>query len=120
VGVLQFWFGVSRVAADRVQVTVAQGYLFPGRERTIPTGQIANVITKIGMQAGTTPYYDVVVVRKDGKPVIAGRFVRDKREAEWLVQTLKAALELSPVELTATEPPNTSTPSLGLGVQQRP
>jgi hypothetical protein len=92
VGVLQFWFGVSRVAADRVQVTVAQGYLFPGRERTIPTGQIANVITKIGMQAGSTPYYDVVLVRKGGKPVIAGRYVREKREAEWVVQTLKAAL----------------------------
>jgi hypothetical protein len=62
------------------------------------------------MQAGSTPYYDVVVVRKGGKPVIAGRFVRDKREAEWLVQTLKAAMELTPLELTVREPPNTSSP----------
>jgi hypothetical protein len=33
-----------------------------------------------------------MIVRKNGKRVIAGRSVRDKREAEWLVETLKAAI----------------------------
>jgi hypothetical protein len=94
IGLLQQWLGVSRVLADSARVTVAQGYIAPGRERTIEAAHISDITLKIGMQAGTTPYYDVVIVRKDGKPVIAGRSVRDKREAEWLVQTLKAAVGL--------------------------
>jgi hypothetical protein len=53
------------------------------------------VVPAIGMQAGSTPYYDVVVRRKDGGKIIAGRSVRDKREAEWLAITLKEALGLS-------------------------
>jgi hypothetical protein len=33
-------------------------------------------------------------VRTDGKQVAAGRWVRDKREAEWLAASLKSALQL--------------------------
>ncbi|HET6836782.1 MAG TPA: hypothetical protein VFH24_02000 [Gemmatimonadales bacterium] len=95
IGLLQQWLGVSRVLADTARVTVAQGYIVPGRERAIEAAHISDVTTKIGMQAGTTPYYDVVIVRRDGKRVIAGRSVRDKREAEWLVQTLKTAIGLT-------------------------
>ena len=47
---------------------------------------------KIGLQAGTTPYYDVTIVRKDGKPLTAGSGVRDKQEAEWLASTIRTAL----------------------------
>jgi hypothetical protein len=44
------------------------------------------------MQAGNTPYYDVILIRKDGKQIPAGRGIRDKREAEWLAGTLREAL----------------------------
>jgi hypothetical protein len=37
-------------------------------------------------------YYDVAVVRKNGKKIRVGRAVRDKREAEWLAATIKNAL----------------------------
>jgi hypothetical protein len=37
-------------------------------------------------------YYDVEIRRNDGKKVVAGRAVRDKREAEWLAATIKRAL----------------------------
>jgi hypothetical protein len=47
------------------------------------------------MQAGGTPYYDVVIRQKGGKKVIAGRAVRDKLEAEWLALTIKRALGLA-------------------------
>jgi hypothetical protein len=46
------------------------------------------------MQAGSVPYYDVVVRQKDGTKVTAGSSVREKREAEWLAVTLKGALGL--------------------------
>lgn len=45
------------------------------------------------MQAGGTPYYDLVLAREDGRQVPAGRGIRDKREAEWLADTLREALK---------------------------
>ena len=44
------------------------------------------------MQAGTRPYYDLVVNTRDGEKLIVGRAVRDKREAEWLATTIRQAL----------------------------
>jgi hypothetical protein len=82
-------------------VAVASGYLSPGRERSLAASEIADISTAIGMQAGSTPYYDLVIVRKGGKKVIAGRALRDKREAEWLAITLKNALGLPSTKATA-------------------
>jgi hypothetical protein len=93
-GALQLWLEVTRVIAEAGTLTIANGYLYPGKERRLAASEIADVTTAIGMQAGSTPYYDVVVLRKGGKKVIAGRSVRDKREAEWLAATIKSALGL--------------------------
>jgi hypothetical protein len=95
IGTLQQCLGVSRVIAQPGSLIIAQGYLSAGGERTIPAPQIADIKLRIGMQAGLRPYYDVMVVKTNGKQVAAGRWVRDKREAEWLAATLKSALELS-------------------------
>lgn len=92
VGVLDLWLGVSRVRVDGGTLAWATGYLIPGRERTLPKSDIADVVVAIGMQAGTTVYYDVAVVRKNGKKIKVGRSVRDKREAEWLAGRIKQAL----------------------------
>jgi hypothetical protein len=92
IGVLDLWLEVSRVTVDAGTLTWAKGYLFPGRERTLHASEIADVLTTTGMQAGTTVYYDVAVVRKNGKKIKVGHSVRDKREAEWLAGTIKKAL----------------------------
>jgi hypothetical protein len=92
---LELWLGVSRATAKSGVLLLAKGLGYPAREQKISAGMIADVVPAIGMQAGSTPYYDVVVRRKDGKKIIAGRSVRDKREAEWLAITLKEALGLS-------------------------
>ena len=91
-GVLELWLRVTRVTADAGTVVLASGYLAPARERSIPMGEIADVKTRIGMQAGGTVYYDLVLVRANGRSVTAGHSIRDKREAEWLAATLKQAL----------------------------
>ncbi|MGH7526653.1 MAG: hypothetical protein ACREMX_08100 [Gemmatimonadales bacterium] len=93
-GALEMWLRVRRVTAASDSITVATGYLAPARERSYPVSDIAEVTTKIGMQSGGTPYYDVILVRKDGKRVTAGHAVRDKREAEWLAARLTQALGL--------------------------
>jgi hypothetical protein len=46
------------------------------------------------MQAGSRPYYDLIILLKNGKRVTVGRSMRDKREAEWLALTMKNALGL--------------------------
>jgi hypothetical protein len=93
-GTLQMWLGVSQVTVDAGTLALASGYLSPGAERRLAACEIADVATRIGMQAGSIPYYDVVVLRKDGKKMTAGRSVRNKREAEWLAATIKNALSL--------------------------
>jgi len=87
--VLDQWLGVSRVRAGDGTVSVASGLVTAGRERRLAAGQVAAVTTRIGMQAGGTPYYDVVVVRRDGRKVVAGRSIRDKREAEWVAGLIR-------------------------------
>jgi hypothetical protein len=62
------------------------------RQRRVSSDEIAEVTTRIGMQSGNTPYYDLILVRKDGKRMSAGRSIRDKREAEWLAATMREAL----------------------------
>ena len=92
IGVLDLWLEVSRVSVDAGTLTWATGYLFPGRERTLPGSEITDVVASIGMQAGTTVYYDVTLVQKSGKKIKVGRSVRDKREADWLAGTIKKAI----------------------------
>ena len=91
-GTVASWLGVSQVTVGDGAVTVASGLLAPMREHRLAAEEIAEVTTRIGMQAGNTPYYDLILVRKDGKQVPAGRGLRDKREAEWLAATLRDAL----------------------------
>ncbi len=86
------WLGVTRVTAGRDGVTVASGWVTPRRERTVPAADVADVTTRITAQAGTTPYYEVRIVTKAGKQAGAGSGIRDKREAEWLAERMKAAV----------------------------
>jgi hypothetical protein len=90
--VLELWLGVSRVTVDSSAVTVASGYVAPFRERRYAAAEIAEVTTKIGMQSGGRPYYDLTLVRADGKRVTAASSIRDKREAEWLAGVVKEGL----------------------------
>ena len=92
VAVLDAWLTVTRVTVGDGRVTVASGWLGANRERTLSAAEVADVTTKIGAQAGTTMYYDVTLVTTGGKRVAAGRGIRDKREAEWLAATIRAAL----------------------------
>jgi hypothetical protein len=43
-------------------------------------------------QAGRV-YYDIELHRKVGKKVAAGKHIRNKREAEWLVREMKRQIE---------------------------
>ncbi len=90
--VFQLWLGSTRVTLTPDAARVVYGPF--GRCRTIAADDIDDIVLKIGMQAGKRPYYDIQIARADGKKLYAGRSVRDKREAEWLVETMAEALGL--------------------------
>lgn len=92
IGSLDLWLRVTRLRVDGSGIAIASGYFTAGGERIVPATEIADVAARIGMQSGMTPYYDIVVVRSNGRRELAGRSVRDQREAEWLASTLKQAL----------------------------
>jgi hypothetical protein len=58
----------------------------------VPAHNIDDVTLKIGMQAGNRPYYDIQIVKRDGKKFFAGRSIKDKQEAEWLMEQIREAL----------------------------
>jgi hypothetical protein len=106
-GVLEMWLRTRRVSSDGSSVVVASGYLVPSGERRFSRSEITGVRAKIGMQTGETVYYDLQLLRADGKPVTVGHGIKDKREAEWLAATLSESLGLAAV--TAMEAPGSRT-----------
>jgi hypothetical protein len=92
--VLSLWFGTTRVALTPSEAEVSHSTLGLGRTRTVPADDIDDIGLKIGMQVGNRPFYDIQIIKTNGKKVPAGSAVRDKREAEWLVEQMKEALEL--------------------------
>jgi len=97
IGALQLWLGVSRVTVRKGALGISQGYLAPGAERTVAAAEVGEITTRINMQIGNRPYYDVVVVTRNGKKIAAGRWLRDKREAEWLAATMREEVGLGSI-----------------------
>jgi len=82
--VFSLWFSASRVIVSRDAVTVTKTILGWRREWRIPVGEVDGFQTDVGMTAGTTAYHDIKLLRRGGGAMILGRYIRDKREAEWL------------------------------------
>lgn len=93
--VLRMSLWVVEITAAREGVAIASGLVSVGDPRTVAAADIAGVEAAIGMQAGTTVYYALSVVRKDGRRVGAGSGIRDKREAEWLAGIVRQAVGLT-------------------------
>ena len=85
---LDLFFGKTavRVAADRIHVT--SSLLGSRSERDVPVSAISDVLLKIGSQGGGTVTYQIEVALKDGGRVIAGKYLKDKREAEWIASQI--------------------------------
>jgi hypothetical protein len=95
--VLDLWFGTTRVVIDMDEVRIRNAILGLGRTRRFQAAEFADVKLKIGMQSGGrsgTPYYQIRLVRRGGRDVIAGQQIKDKREAEWLAEEIKKSLRL--------------------------
>jgi hypothetical protein len=91
-GALRMWLRVVEVMGSREGVAVASGLGATGDPTMIAAHEVAGVEVKIGLQAGSTVYYDLAILRTSGRRTNAGSGIRDKREAEWLAQLIKNAV----------------------------
>jgi hypothetical protein len=98
---LRLWFRVVRITADRERISVAAGLGAPRQIRSVPAAEVRDVELKIGLQSGERVWYDLYVVRADGRTLGAGGGIRDKREAEWIAARLREALGRAEPERTS-------------------
>jgi hypothetical protein len=94
-GVLSMWFGTSRLRIEVGEVRLKSGLFGFGGTKLLPADDIEQVKTKIGTQHGGgsgTPYYDIVLARRSGRSLTVGRYIKNKREVEWLVEEIETAL----------------------------
>ena len=91
-------FGSSRVVVQPEGLAVTHRFLGIPRRRAIAAADIAGIEMPIQMQAGSTPYYSILV-RRQAVPgrrlagaVTVATGIRDKREAERLVATITEGL----------------------------
>ena len=91
-GMLRMWLRVVEVTAGRDGVTIATGFGGVGDPVRIDPRDITAIEVKIGLQAGSTVYYDLAVVQRNGRRANAGSGIRDKREAEWLAGLIRQAI----------------------------
>ncbi len=90
--VLQVVFQTTIVDATSGGLVVTGRALGLTHTRRIARDEIGEIKLSIGMQAGTTPYYDLSVARTNGPPARIAAMLRNKREAEWLAAEIKKAL----------------------------
>ena len=92
--VVDLWFTSTRVVIEGGTVRVIRSTFGMPRTTSVPCSDVKDVRLHIGMQQQQTmtqdakAYYDLRIVRKNGKEVTAGSSVRDKREAEWLAEQM--------------------------------
>jgi hypothetical protein len=95
IGVISMWFGTSRLRIEGGEVRLKNAILGMGETKVLSVDEIARVKTKIGTQHGGgsgTPYYDILLSRRTGRDLTVGRYIKNKREVEWLVGEIEGVL----------------------------
>ena len=103
IGAIDLWFSTTRVVieSDREsgKVKIRRSTLGISSTKEIPISQIKEIKLDIGMQQSQTAtqsakaYYDIEIHREIGKKVKAGRNIKNKREAEWIVEQMQRLIE---------------------------
>jgi len=89
---IQMWLGTTRVVIGGGLLSLQDGLLGGGKIQQFSCGEIASISTRITAQQGGatgTPYYDIqMVLRSRPMNVTLGRTLRNKHEADWLVEEM--------------------------------
>ena len=102
---IQMWLGTTRVVIGAGLLSVQDGLLGGGKIRLFSCGDIESITTRITAQQGGatgTPYYDIQMALR-GRPmkVTLGRTLRNKHEADWLVEEMCRLAGLQPKSMAA-------------------
>jgi len=89
---IQSWLQSTIVDATPDGLTMTGRILGLSHTRSIPRRDVRDITLSIGMQVGTTPYYDLVIACAMDPPARVTTMLRNKREAEWLAAEIKKAL----------------------------
>ncbi len=88
-------FGQTRVVMESGTARVEKSLLgFKTGTRSAAAMDLKSVQMKIGMQSGEKVYYDLQLIRHNGRKINAGSSIRNKREAEWIVAEMTRLLNL--------------------------
>lgn len=77
-------------APDRLDITCR--LLGLSWTRTMAASDVRELRLKVGMQAGMTPCYDLIVELASGGRATISASLRDRREAEWLAGAIRCSL----------------------------
>jgi hypothetical protein len=91
-GCFDMWFRASRVTINSTSVRATKHWLFLGPTRTVDAGDIANFDLKVGMTSGRTVFYNVQLIRRDGKKITVGSGIPSRLEADLLAKEMNQAL----------------------------
>ncbi len=100
-GLLTLWFQRVTIVAGPDHLRIRNTILGLGRTREFRPADVADITLSIGMQSGSTPYYDIEVHFVGGGKVKAGGAIRDKREARWLVERMWEGMGREPAPTEA-------------------
>lgn len=102
---IQMWFGTTRVVIGNGTLSLQSGLLGGGKVRQFSCAEIDSIATKITTQQGGatgTPYYDIqLALRGRASKLTLGRTLRDKREADWLVEEMQRLAGAKPKTMMA-------------------
>ena len=100
-GAVDLWFSTTRVVIESGKVKIRRSTLGFSSTKEIAISEIDQVKLDIGMQQSQTAtqsakaYYDIEIHRKFGKKAKAGRHIKNKREAEWIVEQMRSQIRTS-------------------------
>lgn len=89
---LELFFASTRIVLGGEQVTIHRK-LFTTKETRLARKEIASARARIGSQSGNRPYYDIEVQTSAGKKIKAAKYIRSKREAEWVASQIRGAVD---------------------------
>ncbi|HEX9427032.1 MAG TPA: hypothetical protein VGA64_04535 [Candidatus Polarisedimenticolia bacterium] len=93
---LDVTFGTTRVVIEAGEARLTRGFLGVGPVKVLRCADLKDVRLTIGMQSGDrngTPYYTLALIDRFDGSYSAGRYIRDKREAEWLAAEMKRRID---------------------------
>ncbi|MBP1692059.1 MAG: hypothetical protein H6Q32_1411 [Bacteroidetes bacterium] len=88
-------FGESRIVVEEGQITVRNSLrgIMIGRPRHVPCAQVDKIGVKGESRAGKRGYFSITLTQKDGKATSPLQFLPDRRQADWLAEEVRKAME---------------------------